>query len=285
MKKLIILLIIATNFANAQNIVVKSKTKVMSANKKAFYHPQFLPDGKQILLTSENYKGLNVLNLKTKELKNLNKENGAGYKPEFSADGKNIYYKTHEFKERKKYYSVKKNNIEGEKETILVSKKRTAKISIPRKKNSKTEYLSVKTIDKKIVLKKNSSIKKLTPLGDCFYIWTSISPDKTKILFNAPGKGGTFVCNLEGEIIKNIGFLNAPKWLNNKWVIGMRDIDDGHQLLESDIYAISLANPEKAFPLTNTKNEIELEPDCSNNNEIVYYTTKGDIYILEIELD
>ncbi len=63
----------------------------------------------------------------------------------------------------------------------------------------------------------------------------------------------------------------------------MKETDDGDQYTSSDIFAVSLTE-NKTIQLTNTKDIIELYPNCSSHNsKIVYHTTTGEIYFLEIK--
>ena len=51
----------------------------------------------------------------------------------------------------------------------------------------------------------------LKPHGDANYIWSSLSPDQTMILFNT--KYGTAICDLNGNEIINLGQdFDAPVW-------------------------------------------------------------------------
>lgn len=57
----------------------------------------------------------------------------------------------------------------------------------------------------------------LKPHGDANYIWSSLSPDQTMILFNT--KYGTGICDLNGKEIINLGKdFDAPVWFGNNYV-------------------------------------------------------------------
>lgn len=123
----------------------------------------------------------------------------------------------------------------------------------------------------------------MAPVGDFFYIWVSVSPDGSRLLFTAAGKG-TFVTDLEGNIIKELGYLNAPTWMNNNWVLGMNDQDDGHKITSSDIIAVHLPS-ESRKNLTGGSDEIALDPKASiSADRIVFQNGVGDVFIMKIRI-
>ena len=66
MKKLLLLIALACGItAVAQQVKVVSTQQVNLAGRTA-YHPVFMPDGNSLLVTSEGYDGLALVNLSTK---------------------------------------------------------------------------------------------------------------------------------------------------------------------------------------------------------------------------
>ncbi len=110
----------------------------------------------------------------------------------------------------------------------------------------------------------------------------SLSPDASKILFTALGKG-TFVCDLEGKIISEIGYLNAPIWYNDNFVVGMVDKDDGLRVVSSKITMRSLDG--SVVKELSKANEIAMYPTASQQaGKIVYNTDIGELLVTEIEI-
>jgi hypothetical protein len=125
--------------------------------------------------------------------------------------------------------------------------------------------------------------KELAPTGDNFYVWASLSPDNKKILFTAVGKG-TFVSDLDGNVIADAGTLNAPVWINNDWVLGMDDRADGHVTTSSDVYAF---HPEtgKKVEITSKTDQIALYPKASPDaRRIVFHNLKGEVFTVNIRI-
>lgn len=123
----------------------------------------------------------------------------------------------------------------------------------------------------------------LAPTGDNFYVWASLSPDNKKILFTAVGKG-TFVSDLDGNVIADAGTLNAPVWINNDWVLGMDDRDDGHVTTSSDVYAFHLETGKKV-EISSKTDQIALYPKASPyGRRIVFHNLKGEVFTVNIRI-
>ena len=121
----------------------------------------------------------------------------------------------------------------------------------------------------------------LKPHGDVNYIWASLSPDQTMILFNT--KFGTAVCDLNGKEIVNVGNVNAPVWFGNDYVVGMNDQHDGYYFTSSNIVIASVDGLER-HELTDAK-EMGYYPDVdAKSGRIVYHTENGQIRLLQLSL-
>ena len=121
----------------------------------------------------------------------------------------------------------------------------------------------------------------LKPHGDVNYIWASLSPDQTMILFNT--KLGTAVCDLNGKEIINVGNVNAPVWFGNDYIVGMNDQHDGYYFTSSNIVIASVDGLERQ-ELTDAK-EMGYYPNVdANSGRIVYHTEKGQIRLMQLNL-
>ena len=302
MKKLIAFLLLLSNIVVAQNFSVLTNEKILSSDSK-YCFPSFSPDGNNIAFTTQNFVGLYVMNTKTKKYVQVSDKLGAGYNPVFSNDGSTIYYRWNEYIEKKKYSNIYSKNLNNKEITIIESGKR--KLSTPQIINNKLIYTTNNVVNnlqisgkaepeknmdiwtcienQKIAVYINEDKKVLAPKGEGNYIWPQLSPDKTKILFTFTGHG-TYISDLDGNILADLGYLNASKWLNDDWIVGMKDYDDGSVVTKSDIYAVK-ADGQRSVQLTQTENKIEMYPDCSHDNsKIVYHTLDGDIYLMTLKL-
>ena len=87
---------------------------------EAAYSPVISPDGEWLLVTSNAMKGLQKYDLATGQLETITTDNGAGYNAKISNDGSTIVYRTSEFKNRLRYFSVKSVDVAtGKTETVV----------------------------------------------------------------------------------------------------------------------------------------------------------------------
>ena len=70
------------------------------------------------------------------------------------------------------------------------------------------------------------------------YLWASLSPDGSKILFYAGGVGA-FVCDLQGNIIGSYGRCSSPAWCGNNHIVVCRETSDGHQYESASLEIVS----------------------------------------------
>lgn len=251
----------------AQKIEVKEPQLIKEVGREACY-PKFTPDGKTILLTASNYTGLRTFNLQTKKVKQLTSALGAGYNTVVSDDSKTVYYR-----------KIDPNDDNGSCADFYSKISRKFLNSRPTSK----PLIFVYTDDLKIVVENKGEKSILTPNGaDEYYIWAQLSPDKTKIVYTASTQGKTYICDLSGNIIAGLGKLNAPQWLNNNWVIGMDDKDNGYVVVNSVIVAVT-ADGKIRQNLTQPFGKIAMYPAASpTGDKIAFSTLDDELYIMNV---
>ncbi|MFH1851946.1 MAG: hypothetical protein ABIA75_06340 [Candidatus Neomarinimicrobiota bacterium] len=291
--------------AFAQPPLVKSIVPLFSETREQYYHPQFSPDDSRLLLTKSNFQGLFEYHLETGDLKTVTDETGAGYQPAYSVDGQTIYYRTSVMNDRQNYFSlVRYNSATGEKIIVEAGKRdlsppqnlasgsvvyttdneiREIEIAVRQKKAvCSTPYAQIHE-SKSIRITAGEEAKVIQPKGNRMYLWPSVSPDSNRLLFTVAGMG-TFISDLDGNILVELGQANVPSWSpDGKWIVFMRDIDDGHLITASDIY-IANADGSSVMNITSTPNIIELYPNWSHEgSKIVCSTDDGAIYLINLE--
>jgi Tol biopolymer transport system component len=139
--------------------------------------------------------------------------------------------------------------------------------------------------NQKIVLFVNGEKKILAPLGEGNYIWPSVSPDNQKLVFTFAGRG-TYVSDLDGNVISNLGKADAPQWSpDSKRIMYMADIDDGHKVINSEIYVIDADGTNKV-QITNTVDIHEMYPVWSpDGKKAAFNSYDGKIYLAELNID
>lgn len=287
------------SFAFAQEIKVASETKTdIDGN---YSHAIFSPDSKEIYFTTDSYIGLWKYNTDSKKVTRISDEMGAGYEFAFDKTGHKLYYRADQFIQGRRISKVVENNLLTGQKNIIESNLRN--VTPPVVLNSgKSVYFVNNTLREAgnaiestkndiavisrgydMFLFNNGVTSQLKPLGDKHYIWVSLSPDQQKILFTVPGES-TYISDLEGNVISELGYANAPKWSNDsEYVVFMRDYDDGHVVTDSDLF-IAKADGTMEINITNSADRIELYPSWSpDGNKIAFNTSEGTIHYLSIE--
>jgi len=288
-----------------QDITV-SQIEIVDTNDKTAFYPQFSPDGNKLYYTSADYTGIWEFDFDKNKSIQINNYPGAGLSPVITKDGLNIVFKKDEFKNRRKYSSIVVYNLKTKTEQILEEQNRyltrpiisTSGDIVYKKKNkfniynqdlsSKISAFSGKLIDtnnSNLVLYEDSNPITLNFSEGSQYLWASLSPDQSKILFTKAGEG-TFISDLKGNILVELGYTNAPVWSpDGNWIVFMNDKDDGHQFTSSDIYIVSQDGTSK-YQITNSENEIEMYPQWApDGSKIVFNTIDGIIKIVHLDIE
>jgi Tol biopolymer transport system component len=250
--------------------------------------------------------GLYYYDLQQQKIVILTDDEGAGYQPQFSEDGTSIIYRTHVYKRYRKYSSLIKLDLESNEKTVLVSEKRNLSTPVVSPQGNLLYTLKNKlnmtgvlgnTVEsnaveisfpvvfiekRKIAIYRNGQKELLEPLGPGIYVWPSISPDGTKLLFTKAGEG-SFISDFDGNILVELGYANAPQWSpDGEWIVFMVDQDDGYVYTASEIYMVD-SNGNNRMALTDSEKIIEMYPSWGNTpDKIVYSTNSGRIFLMEL---
>ncbi|MDD5582330.1 MAG: hypothetical protein PHS99_03840 [Candidatus Marinimicrobia bacterium] len=269
----------------------------------AFYYPKFSPDGTRLLMTKEQFVGLWEFDLRTGQTLLISNAPGAGYEPVYSKDRDRIYYLQDTFEKGRRYRSLMEYHRNTKGSQVLIEKERLlthplqvtdhgvitrtqSKVLLVGKdtKSENPQTRFVHTFENRLTLYENGKERELYPSGRGNYVWASLSPTGDKILYHKAGEG-TFICDLQENILAEFGYANAPVWSpNGQWIAYMKDYDDGHFITESEIWISSVDGKESA-PLTNTKDIIEMYPQWSPDSKaLTFHDLSGHIYIMKLHV-
>jgi Tol biopolymer transport system component len=296
---LLVLLAAFASFGQTQ-IKVKRTETISLPRSHAWAHPQFSPTGSAIYFTDLDGNGIWEYSLKTRTTRQLTSDPKSGLAFTIATDGKSLVYRRslQDKSGRTRKQDIVLMNLAKRSASVLAS---GSDVSVPSFANnvpvystrSKTEVLTrtagtgnvtvLGIEDTKIALNVNGKKTLLDPLGGGSYVWPVLSPDKRQLVAYEMDQGA-FVCDLAGTVISKLGRRDAPSWTRSgKWIVYMEDKDDGHQLLSSEICAVS-PDGKVIVPLTSTPGLHEMYPQCSpGENKIVCSTSDGNIVILEYE--
>ncbi|MBN2781204.1 MAG: PD40 domain-containing protein [Candidatus Marinimicrobia bacterium] len=138
--------------------------------------------------------------------------------------------------------------------------------------------------ERAILLYSYGTAKMMKPAGeDKFYVWPSVSPDGKQLCF--VDINDLYVTDLNGALRFMVKDARAPKWSpDGKWIAFMRDYDDGHVFLSSDIYVVNVETGTE-YRLTDSEDKFEMFPSWSpDGKQIVCEDAAHDDLVL-ITLD
>lgn len=299
----ILLLLATAGVVQAQEIRA-GRTRQMARRAEAGYSIAAIsPDGRKLLLTTSDYRGIFLMPKRRGPVQMINDIPGAGFEASFSDDGRYLFFRSDDFQGRRKLSSLMRYELATGKTMTVVPE--TRNLTSPKVSGNRLFYLAEGQLESRYVdnmtvkasgsdtvvlledltpvLCINDRKKILKPNGEGSYIWASLSPDKTKILYYFTGKG-TFICDLDGNILFTPGRINAPKWLNDRIVIGMDDRDDGYHVTASEIISYSLSSGKTTY-LTSTPSEAEMFPfPFPDGRSIAFQTVEGKLYFMKLSI-
>lgn len=286
---------------SAQVLSVKSVEKVPIPVDADNAVAAISPGGDYILLTTSTHRGLKKFDLATGETTTLTEAEGAGYGATVTADGKTIVYRETSFTPQHLKMTALKSisTVTGAKRELapaqrmlqgyrldgnaaaVISKGKMRVRSLNGAKIVATPPTLSLTQNHQMQLTRNGKTTLLAPNGkNVRYIWPSLSPDGTKVLYYVSGVG-CFVCDLNGNNVKPMGQLRAAKWYDNTTIVGMNDQDNGEYVTSSSIIAKTLSGAEQKL----TSDEIIAQyPQVSpSSRKIAFETPSGEAYIINLQ--
>ena len=286
---------------SAQVLSVKSVEKVPIPVDTDNAVAAISPGGDYILLTTSTHRGLKKFDLATGETTTLTEAEGAGYGATVTADGKTIVYRETSFTPQHLKMTALKSisTVTGAKRELapaqrmlqgyrldgnaaaVISKGKMRVRSLNGAKIVATPPTLSLTQNHQMQLTRNGKTTLLAPNGkNVRYIWPSLSPDGTKVLYYVSGVG-CFVCDLNGNNVKPMGQLRAAKWYDNTTIVGMNDQDNGEYVTSSSIIAKTLSGAEQKL----TSDEIIAQyPQVSpSSRKIAFETPSGEAYIINLQ--
>lgn len=306
MKKSLLLLAVVFAFvANAQQFEVTSLQEVKVDTEMPTFHPRFMPDGKTLMVCSENFNGLGLIDTQKGTYTHLTDMVAAGYYPAVSEDGNTIIVREKDYSDlsvdlyaidlksmtmsviAEDYDHV--NGVKFSNGTLTLSQH-----GIPvTKQVSKASYaiaasnnVYVTEEDLKVVAYVNGVRNVIDPFAsegrDENYCWSSLSPDGKKILFNCGNDA--YVCNINGSGLVKLGSMRAPVWRGNDYVVAMVDEDDGYFFTKSDIVIVKADGSGRMQQLTKNSSEIKMYPAVSaDGSKVAFHTLEGKVYLMTIK--
>lgn len=295
MKKILLTLALVSGLtASAQIAEVTSVEPLLRGVESEMYYPVLSQDGTKLLYSSVNYKGLKMYDFIDNVTMKISDEERAGLDASFSVDGKSVYYVAQTWKNNRNMRQAKsfdlatKNVAAISSEGRVVMRPKALKggvmTTVDGKVESTVKYATtVRTSGTQLFISHNGVEKAYSPVKESAgYIWESLSPDGTKVMFFAAGKG-IVITDLNGNIINMLGNYEFPVWYGNDLVVAQNARDNGYQHTSSQI-VIMKADGTQIQELTRPES-MTMNPTASiAAGKIVYNTIDGRLYQMNITL-
>jgi Tol biopolymer transport system component len=289
------LLITCASIGQGQ-IKITRTNKLALPKTHSWSHPQFSPTGAAVYFTDMDGNGIWEYSAKTRATRQVTADSKSGLAYSISPDGKSLVYRRTLQQKPGRKQDIVLANLTRKSTSILAS---GSDVSIPTfsqntpvysirtqtvglKKTTSSNDITVLGIENmKIALNVNGEKVILDPMGKGSYIWPVLSPDKKLLAAYELGKG-TFICDLTGKVVSELGRRDAPSWTRSgKWLVYMDDKDDGHKLVSSVLSAVT-PDGKSTVQLTTSPSIMFLDPHCSPaENKIICSTSDGGIMLIE----
>lgn len=296
MKKLLltVMAFVGVVTMNAQIATVESVSPLLKGVESEMYHPILSSDGSQLLFSECNFKGLRLYDFNDNVVVKVSTEARAGLDASFSPDGKEIYFVTQTLQDKRNMRQVKKYDV-ASRQTVEVSKLgRVVAAPVATTKGFATTIdgkllvtdntaTRVRTEGATLIIAKNGVEKTYTPIErSAGYIWSSLSPDGSKVMFFAAGYG-IVITDLEGKVLATPGNYEDPVWFGNDHIVAMNATNDGYNYHSSQIILLSVDGSQKQ-ELTKPES-MTMNPTASfEAGKIVYATIDGRLYQMNLKL-
>lgn len=276
MKKLLSTFFTAAIAGSAVALTVTPAVKISTGS--AGHNPVLSPDGTTLLFSAVDHTGLKALDMNTEKITVLDDAPGAGFSPVFSTDGKSVVYRTAELVDGLMYRDVRSFDISNRIGRQLAPPSRED-VDL-RAQSGHTEYVFADYNHIDVV--RDGKVSEISPLADAHsYLWASLSPDGSKLLFVEPFDG-VYVSETDGTnpvcIAKKGDF---PAWAGNNIITFTVSHDDGYVILDSTLKVYDLST---GVTLDLTPADVKVgESTASANGTVVYSTLEGEIYKITIK--
>ena len=281
--------------ASAQQVTVLKQSRLLQGVEGPAYYPQLNSSGTKLLFASGENSSLKLYDYDMNVVTRVSADDASGIDARFAPDG-SVYYVTQKRDAATNliYRTGCRYDVATAKSSVVLEAQHGAvlpqvgtkgvAINGPKKayKSAANIGTSVYTTGSKLVLTVGGRTRELHPVESfAGYLWASLSPDGTRVLFFAAGKGAV-VCDLNGRVLAMLGQYEMPAWYNNDYVVAQHATDDGHQFTSSQIVLLK-ADGSFRHSLT-TPASMTMQPTAAAG-KIVYTTIDGNLYEMKIKID
>ena len=258
------------------------------------FFPQLSADGQWLLYSPTDATSLLLKNLETGAVRTVASKGYPGFDAIFGNDGK-VYYITQERKKNGMVYrsghcydpATGKDKVVLKKQHGQLQVLRAAQgivINGERKIYRSNRHVGAWTYTRgeTLYLVDEAGVTRaLRPVkGSDGYLWASLSPDGTKVMFEAAARG-VMVCDLNGRILAELGEFLMPSWYNNDYIIAMSNAGNV-RLNGSHVWLLSV-NGETIKPISNLDDRA-IQPMTAGGKVVYTVQYSGEVKQLELDI-
>jgi dipeptidyl aminopeptidase/acylaminoacyl peptidase len=257
--------------------------------------PQWSPDGKAVFFTDAGFNGIWRYGFADHSMTTVTRDGGSGYGYRINEEGTVVSYRrtltgprtvprVQEAVERE--WSSGRETVTESGSDVSIHPFLAAPSSAP-SGGSIQEGTPPPTLlgptDDGIALLRAGVQTVIRPLKHGHYIWCDLAPRGNRLVAYDMDRG-TFTCDLDGTDLVFLGRRDGAVWTRSgRWLIYMKDVDDGERLVSSSICYVS-PDGVVSGTLTSPSSMTALYPRCSpTEDKIVFATAGGEILVMTFE--
>lgn len=278
-------------WASAQDIC--TVTRVTQVTDSLGFFPQLNAKGTQVLYSTTDACQLTLQDVATGRKKVIASTGYPGFEAVFAHDGR-VYYISQQRMGNNLIYrsAMEYSPVTGKTRRVLsgqhgavhaiLGSKAMAVVGERKSWNTKRAGVLAWTLRDKIYVVDGGKTTTLSPVsGSVGYLWASVSPDGSKICFEAAGKG-VYVVNRQGRVLARLGYYMMPCWFGNNHIVAMNSSHGNIKIPGYMIYMLR-ADGNGAQALTDAKDGC-IQPMVSGN-KVICTTKVGGVRILDVKLN
>ena len=271
---------------------VKSGSAMTLVDSCGFF-PQLSLDGQWLLYSPTDAKSLMLKNLSTGQVTTVANTGYPGFDAIFGADGK-VYYITQQRKGNGLVYRTGHCYDPSTGKSQVVLKPQHGRVEALQAAtgvvvNGERQYYRSNDGVGAYVYTRGSLLylvdeygatRTMEPVkGSNGYLWAKLSPDGTKVLFEAAAKG-LYGCDLDGRLVADLGQYLMPCWYNNDYIVAMSNA--GNTRTNGSCIWLLSVDGSICKPIS-SNNERAVQPMVAGNK--VVYTIQYSGEVRQVELD
>jgi len=239
-------------------------------------HPILSPDGSKMLFTTADHTGLSILDMTTGVSREIADDPAAGFNPAFSADSRSVVFRTADVRDGLTVRDARKFSLTDGSTSVIQDFNRSTvapQDMVGDESYAIADYKVIKIIN-------NGKESSVTPLADGYsYLWASLSPDGSKLLFTEPFMG-VFIADADGSNpVKIAAKGDYPAWVDNNTVAYVLSHDDGYVILDSTLMVYDVKSGSASAA---TAGDMIVGEASAAAGKVVFSTLDGCVYSISV---